>query len=64
MLRIIRSFNHFDKMEISNIIKPYSDVTFKRVILKFASSALKIECLSMYRIMRVFDEIKNFKTKM
>ena len=38
-------------------------VSFNGVILKFASSALKIEYLSMYRIIGVFEK-KNCKIKM
>ena len=37
--------------------------TYKQVILKFASFDLKIECLSMYRIIGVFEK-KNCKRKM
>ena len=33
---------------------------YKQVILKFASSTLKIECLSMYRTVDVFEK-KNCK---
>ena len=37
--------------------------TFKQVILKIARFDLKIECLSMYRIIGVFEK-KNYKRKM
>ena len=43
--------------------KTNNHVTFKRVILKFAGFALKTECLSMYRIIGVFEK-KNCKRKM
>ena len=43
--------------------KTNNQVPFKRVILKFASFALKIECLSMYRIIDVFEK-KNCNRKM
>ena len=49
-------------INIVGYCKTNNHATFKQVILKFASFALKIECLSMYRINGVFEK-KNCKKK-
>ena len=45
------------------ISKTNNHVTFKQVILKFTSSVLKIECLSKYRIIGIFEKKKCKKKK-
>ena len=45
-------------INIVGYCKTNNHVTFKRVILNFASFTLKIECLLLYQIIGVFEKMQ------